>query len=123
MKSIQRILCGIDFAKHSGKLSLGAKAVIHKGLFLRDKWGVELEFFHSEKRSDEDDLPEGVEADYDPARGHAEWKKLCVDRGLTDPQWTVSEDSPFEGILKRVAKGGIDLVLVAKRNRSKRMDR
>ena len=123
MQSIQRILVGVDFHKQTGRLTPGAQAAIHRALTLHASWGAELEFLHSLKRGDEDELPEGVESDYDPERGQQEWRSLCDAAGANQAQWTECEEGPVEGTLARVARGGVDLVLVAKRNRSRGMDR
>ncbi len=118
MKQFKSILVGIDFSARSGRLTEGARSVILQALRLSNETGAKLQFLYSKVRDTEEDaIPE-----LDIQAGVEEWKEMCTEGGLADPEYVESEEAPWLAFIHRVLSGGYDLVMVAKRNRTRRMD-
>ncbi|MBL4771554.1 MAG: universal stress protein [Planctomycetes bacterium] len=118
MNQFKSILVGIDFSARSGRLTEGARSVVLQALRLSRETGAKLQFLYSKVRDTEEE--QGDELDI--SAGVGEWHALCIEGGLKDPEYVESEEAPWLAFIHRVLSGGYDLVMVAKRNRTRRMD-
>ncbi|MDF1837682.1 MAG: universal stress protein, partial [Planctomycetota bacterium] len=119
MKQFKSILVGIDFSARSGRLTEGARSVVLQALRISKETGAKLQFLYSKVR----DTEEEHGPDLDISAGVEEWKFLCQEGGIENPDYVESEEAPWLAFIHRVLSGGYDLVMVAKRNRTRRMDK
>jgi nucleotide-binding universal stress UspA family protein len=119
MKTFESILVGIDFCTPSGSLTEGARSVVLQALSVAKQTGAKLEFLYSNARDSEEQPCQETNIQ----AGIGEWRELCSEAGYTDPKFVESNEAPWLAIIHRVLSGGYDLVMVAKRNRTRRTDR
>ncbi|MCA9002212.1 MAG: universal stress protein [Planctomycetes bacterium] len=119
MKAFQHVLVGVDFCGSSGKLTEGARSATLQALRIRAANGARLDFLYSTARHSEEEPCDEANRD----AGIQEWGDLCREHGLADPTLIEATDPPWLAIIRRVLTHGHDLVLVAKRNRTRRRDR
>jgi len=118
---LQRILVGVDLAGEGGALTAGSLSAARHALWLAGHTGARVDFLHSTHWNPEDgpraatppgaSLPAELES---LVRGHA-----AKARG----DWILEEERPWVAMTRRVLAGANDLVVLGKRNHTRRQDR
>ncbi|HRV81813.1 MAG: universal stress protein [Planctomycetes bacterium] len=119
MRPIHNILVGIDLRPRDGRLTQGSKSAIRQAARLARASGARVHFLYSDQHNPENEVGE----DFDPAQGEAHLREFCARKGLPEASWLLSHEPAWLAIIHQVLSEGYDLVIVAKRNRSRRMDR
>lgn len=120
MKKLQRILVGLDFEWDTGALTEGSTGAARQAIWLAEQTGARLELLHSTYVDAED------AADSPPQRAAPDrdgLDSLFRELGADPVDLVVVEVQPWLALIRRVLAGEADLVVVAKRNRSRREDR
>lgn len=119
METLSRILVGIDFDER-GSLTEGSTCAARHALRLAEQCKAEVTFIHSTHRSAEDPpTPTGA----DLAAGRAELGKLCAESDAATSDLDIVDQAPGLAMIHRVLSDSYDMVVVAKRNQSRRDDR
>jgi len=121
MHDFKKILVGIDFDEEANALSLGSRTAARQAFWMAQRTGAQLEFVHSTFVDPES----GIAAAAGPVKGleddvEAIRKECCAELRVA---LTVVEERPWVALTQMVLAGKGDLVIVAKRNHSKRDDR
>lgn len=120
MQSIRRILVALGLTPDGAALTMGSQLALDHALELAPALEASLELFHSTASDEAWDAREG---DYvDVLRGETDPKR-ALDAAVVRAraasvacELTVSDESAAAGIIRRVLRGDIDLVLSGKRN-------
>lgn len=121
MQKFRKILVGLDFDRNQA-LTAGSRTAAEKALWLAARTGARVDFLHSQKRSDEDEATEPDAA--------SDVTKSAVDAFLSecganpaDSEFFVVDEKPWLALMRKALAGDVDLIVVAKRNYSRRDDR
>ena len=120
MDQLERIVVGLDFSREAETLTDGSRAAARQAFWLAARTGARIDLVHSTYRGSEDG-PLG----YDRARMAEivdELRNEHADHAEASPL-ILTEERPWVALTRRVLQNEGDLVVVAKRNHSKRDDR
>lgn len=121
MQRFRKILVGLDF-DDEGQLSFGSRTAARHSLWLASKTGARVEFLHSTYNDAEDFR----QLKSDALETNAKQAEQLVSEFGKDVDFaglTVSDERPWLALTKKSLRGEADLVVVAKRNHSRRDDR
>jgi len=121
MNKLQKIVVGIDF-EHDESLTEGSSVAARQALWLAARTGAQVEFIHSTYRDPEEPGPPRA-APGDAARRQIEDLVAGSGSNVTIRGLALTEAKPWFALIQRALANEADLVVVAKRNHSRRTDR
>jgi len=122
MHKLQRIVVGLDLDPEGGALTAGSRAAARQALWLAKRTGARVDFLHSTWAHPEEDRPTQAER---PAEAEQQVEALRAEFGVGvgASGLVLTEERPWVALTRRVLAGEADLVVVAKRNHTRRDDR
>lgn len=118
MRKLSQILVGVEFDER-GALTEGCATAIRHALRLAERCSARVDFLHSTHRSAEDSPARATDVE----GGRSELAALCAASDAETTDLVVVDERPALALIHRVLSGAHDLVVVAKRNRTRRDDR
>jgi len=120
MQELQNILVGVDVEHDDGALTDGSRVASRQALQLAARTGASVAFLHAIHFNPEDGPTRGAP----PSDGAREELDALARQHLgRGADLTTAAEEPWIALVRRVLAGDADLVVVAKRNRTRRMDR
>jgi universal stress protein E len=121
MKSIRRILVALGLTPDGASLTTGSRLALDHALEIAPALGASLVLFHSTASDEAWDPGEGDYVDVLP--GETARKRTALDAALAraraasvSSELAVTAEPAAQGIIRRVLRGDVDLVLSGKRN-------
>ncbi len=121
MQKIRKILVGLDFDRNQA-LTAGSRTAAKKALWLAARTQARVDFLYSKDKSDEDEVTEPDAA--------SDVTKSAVDSFLSecgakpaDSEFLIVDEKPWLALTRKALAGEADLIVVAKRNYSRKDDR